>query len=61
MSKTSLISGCEVTLNSALRRISKLEGKNKIALESEFKEWINAIEGDYKNYDVLYINQISKF
>ena len=61
MSKKSLIGCCELTLNSALRRISKLEGKNKIALESEFKEWINVIKADYKNYDVLYINKISKF
>ncbi len=59
MSKTSLVGSCEVTINSALMRLSKLDGKNKKALESEFKEWINAV-GDSKEYDVLYINKINK-
>ena len=59
MSKTSLIGSCEVTINSALRRISELEGQNKKALQCEFREWINAIEDDKSNYDVLYINKIS--
>ncbi len=59
MSKTSLIGCCEVTINSALRRLSKLEGKNKIALESEFREWINAIKSDNKNYDILYLRKIN--
>ena len=58
MSKSSLLGSCEVTINSALRRLSKLEGGNKKALESEFKEWINAIDSEEKNYDVLYINKI---
>ena len=58
MKRTSLVGSCEVTINFALRRISKLEGKNKKALEGEFREWIKAIEGDTKNYDVLYINKI---
>ena len=59
MTKTSLISSCEVTINSVLKRLSKLEGQNKKALESEFKEWINAIDSANKNYDVLYINKIN--
>tara|TARA_B100000214_G_C23897944_1_gene595034 strand:- start:842 stop:1021 length:180 start_codon:yes stop_codon:yes gene_type:complete len=59
MSRTSLIGSCEVTLNSALKRISKLEGKNKIALECEYREWIDAIKSDNKNYDVLFINKIN--
>ena len=58
MSKSSLIDSCEVSINSALNRISKLEGENKKALQSEFKEWINALETDVGNYDVLYINKI---
>ena len=58
MSKTSIIGSCEVTINSALKRISKLEGKNKQALESEFREWINAINSSNKNYDVLFLNKI---
>ncbi len=59
MKKTNLVSSCEVTINSALKRISRLEGKNKKALESEFREWITAINGDNKNYDVLYTNKIN--
>ena len=59
MSKTNIIGVCEVTINSALKRISKLEGKNKQALEGEFREWINAIDSINKNYDVLYINKIN--
>ena len=59
MSKTTLAVCCESTINSALKRISKLEGDNRKALESEFREWIIAIEGDNKNYDVLYINKIN--
>ena len=58
MSKNSLLGSCEVSINSALKRLSKLEGKNKESLEYEFREWISAIESDNKNYDVLYINEI---
>ncbi|ABM75579.1 Hypothetical protein NATL1_10211 [Prochlorococcus marinus str. NATL1A] len=58
MSNTNILGSCEVTINSALKRISSLEGKDKQALKSEFKEWINAIESKEKNYDVLYINKI---
>ncbi len=60
MSKNRLVGSCEVTINNVLRRLSMLEGKNKLALEDEFREWIDAIESDYKNYDVLYINKIVK-
>ena len=59
MSKASLIDGCEVTINSAIKRLSTLEGQNKKALECEFKEWIDAIESDNKNYDVLYLHKIN--
>ena len=59
MSKVSLIDSCEVTINSAIKRLSTLEGKNKKALESEFKEWIDAIDSDNKNYNVLFINKIN--
>ena len=58
MSKTSIIGSCEVTINSALKRISKLEGKNKQALKNEFREWINAIDSNNKKYDVLFLNKI---
>ena len=59
MSKTSLIGCCEVTINFALNRISKLEGPDKAALQSEFREWIDAIESKENNYDVIYINEIN--
>ena len=59
MVRKDLVKICEVTINSALKRLSELEGKNKKALEGEFKEWIDAIESDTKNYDVIYINKIT--
>ena len=58
MSKTNLVGSCQVTINFALKRLSELEGKDKKALESEFREWIDAIESDSKNYDILYANKI---
>ena len=58
MSKTSLIGSCEVTINSALIRLSRLKGKDQEALKSEFKEWISAIESDDKNYEILYVRKI---
>ena len=57
MSKTSLLHSCEATINAAIKRISELDGHNKKALEDEFREWINAIDSDESNYDVLYINK----
>tara|TARA_Y100001968_G_scaffold319079_1_gene350153 strand:- start:955 stop:1134 length:180 start_codon:yes stop_codon:yes gene_type:complete len=59
MSKARLINSFEVTINSAIKRLSNLEGKNKKALKNEYKEWIDAIESDKKNYDVLFINKIN--
>ena len=59
MLNTNILGSCEVTINSALKRISKLEGKNKQALEAEFREWINAINSINKNYDVLFLNKIN--
>ena len=58
MSKANLIRSCEAIINSALKRLSKQEGNNKKALESEFREWIYSIESDDKNFDILYMNQI---
>ena len=60
MSSKSLVGNIEITINTALQRLKKLEGKNKIALENEFKEWLNAIENVDKNYDVLFINKINE-
>ena len=59
MSKTSLIGSFEVTIDSTLKRLSKLEGQDREALKCEFREWINAIESSNNNYEVLYINKIS--
>tara|TARA_B100000965_G_C18932358_1_gene473644 strand:+ start:32 stop:211 length:180 start_codon:yes stop_codon:yes gene_type:complete len=59
MSKTRLIGNCEHTINSALKRLSILEGQNKAALEEEFREWLNAIESEDKSYDVLYLKKIN--
>ncbi len=59
MSKTSLIGSCEVTINSALKRLSILKGKDKIALENEFREWIDAIKSIDKDYDIFFINEIN--
>ena len=59
MPNSSLIGSCEVTINYALKRLSVLEGKNKKAFENEFKEWLEAIESDSKNYYILFINKIS--
>ncbi len=59
MKNYSLISSCEVAINYALNRISKLDDTNKKALESEFQEWIQATKSDVKNYDVLFINKIN--
>ena len=61
MTKTSLIGSCQVTINSTLKRLSVIEGQNKKALESEFREWLDAFKSDEKNYDILYINKIDKF
>ena len=60
MSTNSLVGNIEITINTALQRLKKLEGKNKLALENEFKEWLNAIENVDKNYDVLFINKINE-
>ena len=59
MSKSSLLISVEFTINDCLKRLSKIDGKNKESLKSEFKEWISAIDSYDKNYDVLYINRIN--
>ena len=59
MSKTSLASSCEATINYALKRLSMLEGQNRKALEDEYREWLSALESSDMNYDVLYINKIN--
>ena len=58
MAKDRLLTSIEVIINESLKRLSNLEGKDKISLYNEFREWINAIECDDKNYEVLHINKI---
>jgi len=58
MSKQSLLGSCEISINTALRRLTMLDGLNKKSLESEFKEWIRAIENGETDYEVLYLNRI---
>ena len=43
MSKASLVGSCEVTINYALNRLSKLDSENKKAIHSEFREWIERL------------------
>ena len=60
MSKSRILGSCEVTINTAIKRLSKLKGENKKALENEFREWINAIESENEYYDILYLNKIQQ-
>ena len=59
MSKEKLLCSVEVTINETLKRLSKIEGDDKKSLQNEFREWINALESEDKNYEVLYINEIN--
>ena len=59
MSKANLIGTCEVTINTALKRLSMLDDKNKKALQSEFREWIDSIESENNHYEILYVNKIN--
>lgn len=58
MSDSRILSTIEITINEVLKRLSKLNGRDKLSLRKEFKEWIDAIESNEKNYDVLFINKI---
>tara|TARA_Y100001968_G_C19177286_1_gene628642 strand:+ start:141 stop:338 length:198 start_codon:yes stop_codon:yes gene_type:complete len=49
----------EVTMSDALKRYDKLDGLNKKAIKEEYKEWIDALEGDKAQPYVLYVNQIN--
>ncbi len=60
MSNQRVLCSIEITINESLKRLSKLKGRDKEALTSEFREWIEAIGPEEKNYDVLFINKISK-
>ena len=49
----------EVTMNDALKRLIELDGLDKKALKEEYKEWIQASEGNKDQPHVLYANQIN--
>ena len=59
MATTDLLCSVEVSINRALKRINEIDDRDKKSLYNEFREWIEAIESDDKNYDVLFINKIS--
>ena len=59
MSKVSLLSSIEITMNSTLKRLNQISDADHIALKQEFREWLVAIENGDNNYDVLYLNKIN--
>tara|TARA_Y100001968_G_C18855000_1_gene479861 strand:- start:269 stop:454 length:186 start_codon:yes stop_codon:yes gene_type:complete len=58
MSKKRLVSSVEIIINETIKRQTKLSGKDKTALKSEFREWIDGIGDNSKSYDVLFMNKI---
>ena len=59
MSKVSLLSSIEITMNATLKRLNQISDPDHIALEQEFKEWLVALDDEGGNYDVLYLNKIN--
>ena len=49
----------EVTMNDASKRLMELDGLDKKALTEEYKEWIQASEGNKDQPHVLYVNKIN--
>ena len=49
----------EVTMDDAVMRLKELDGLDKKALREEYKEWIQASEGNKDQPHVLYANQIN--
>ena len=49
----------EVTMNDTVMRLKELDGLDKKALREEYKEWIQASEGNKDQPHVLYANQIN--
>ena len=49
----------EVTMNDTEMRLNELDGLDKKALREEYKEWIQASEGNKDQPHVLYANQIN--
>ena len=48
----------DVTMKDTFRRIKKLGEKDSQALREEYKEWIDASEGENKQPHVLCMNQL---
>ncbi len=48
----------DVTMKDTFRRIKELGEKDSQALREEYKEWIEASEGESKHPHVLYMNQM---
>ena len=59
MSKVSLLSSIQITMNGILKRLNQISDADQIALEQEFKEWLFALDNEGGNYDVLYLNKIN--
>ena len=55
----SLKRSLDVTLNDTFQRFKYLDYKDSQALRDEYKEWIEAREGDGEQPLVLYLNQIN--
>ena len=47
----------DVTMNDILLRIKNLDDKYSQALREEYKEWLDASEGENEHPHVLYMNQ----
>ena len=48
----------DVTMKDTFRRIKELGEKDSQALREEYKEWIDASEGENKHPHVIYMNQL---
>ena len=48
----------DVTTKDTFLRIKELDDKDSQALREEYKEWIDASEGENKHPHVLYMNQM---
>ncbi len=48
----------DVTMKDTFQRIRELGEKDSQALREEYKEWIDASEGENKHPHVLYMNQV---
>ena len=47
-----------ITINDMILRMTKVNQKDKIAINNEFKEWIYATRKGYGKYDFIYLKPI---